>query len=185
MKKVVEEKVEKTKKKSSFKKIRYPFLLLIAFVLGGSLVYVFVPKKKVVSLFPYETTNTYSLSCSTELGAVMFPQVNYEENALEKVEAEIVTEGSNIALEVDGDTLKFMTATSVEVGQMDPAEFAIFRNDEEVLVALHYEKAAGTRSISDTFVLNKKTGFGVWTKSSTSFFGNDMPDGQVYYLRCI
>lgn len=169
----------------NFFKKSLPFLVFGLII--GLAVYFLKPLKKKVSLFPMEVfEGKVELSCETKVGAVIFPKPNWEDKPLGEVEAEISTGGSKIAIEIGEKTVKFLTSTSVEVGMMEPAEFTILSNDDKSLVAVLYDDSAGIAEskVIDSFILNKKSGFAVWTKSRDSFFISDNPDSQVYYLRC-
>lgn len=178
--------ITKLKKNNrALKIVRKGFVMTMMFIVGGLAVYLYVPKKETISLYPFKLSDVYSLSCSTELGATLFPEINYETDLVKKVDGELFTDGSKITVEVEGDTLNFLTATAVEVGIIEPAKFVIIENNKDKLMAMYYEEGEGSKNSSiDTFILNKNTGFGVWTKSKTEFFANNMPDGQVYYLQC-
>jgi hypothetical protein len=113
-----------------------------------------------------------SLACEALLKSTMLP-------ASGKLEGDLRPGEDRLAVEIDGSVLRFMTRTSVEVGQATPAEFAILRNSADILSAV----LARPESI-DTFLLNKRNGFAVWTKSRGSFLSDPQPDTQAHYLRC-
>lgn len=173
------------------KKFAKAFLLILLAAgmaaLGGAAVYFFAPAKKVDFLLPVSGLSGESYGCETRLGAVLFPTFKSEKTDFEKVEAELVTGGSKIALEVEGDILNFLTSTSVEVGIIEPMEMTIFQNDQDYLVAVAYDPSATVFGTADVNIvmLNKNNGFATWSKSRTKSFVSDNPDSQVYYLTCL
>ena len=88
-----------------------------------------------------------------------------------------------LAIEIHGSVLRFMTQASVEAGMATAAEFQILRNDNEVLVAVNYQRGALGSNLNSLLV-NKMNGLAVWTKSRPSFLVDEEPDTQAHYLRC-
>ena len=102
---------------------------------------------------------------------------------IKRLEATSDVGTDKLAIEIEGKTLKFMTQTSVESGQATAAAFQIIRNDKDVLAAVDYQSGALGSSFS-SFLLNKKTGYAVWTKSRPSFLVDGQADTQAHYLQC-
>jgi hypothetical protein len=100
-----------------------------------------------------------------------------------RLEAASNTGTDMLAVEVDGKTLKFITRASVEAGQASAAAFQIIRNDKDVLAAVDHQSGVLGLSLS-SFLLNKKNGYAVWTKSRPSFLVDEQPDTQTHYLQC-
>jgi hypothetical protein len=182
---MTEEENKSTNKKFGLLKILKGFiLLLIISILIGLPVYFLKPLKKTVSLYPSEIQNMTQLSCKTVAGATLFPLPNLEHNSLERVSAEIFTGGSGISIKINQKTLKLLTSTSVELGMMEPFEMTILQNNEDSIISMAYEEPPLGGGIVHSFILSKKTGFAVWTKSRSSFLYVKNPDGFVSYLQC-
>ena len=134
--------------------------------LGGAAVYVFGPAKKTDVLYSIGSLGGNSYACDTNLGTTLFPVITLGDEVLEplKVEAEAFEGGSSIALEVNDDNVSFLTATSVEVGQLEPTVIPFLRNDENVLAAVKYFPSSGIQGSAEinTLIVNKKTGYAVW-----------------------
>jgi hypothetical protein len=131
-----------------------------------------------------EVESKTQLSCKTVVGATLFPLPNWEKKPLEKVEAEISTGGTGLAIEIGQETVKLLTSTSVELGMMEPLELRIVQNSKDTIVSLAYEEALLGNGIVHSFILSKKTGFAVWTKSRSAFASVENPDAQAYYFEC-
>ncbi|MCI0622100.1 MAG: hypothetical protein L0387_10600 [Acidobacteria bacterium] len=99
------------------------------------------------------------------------------------LEATVGTAREKIALNVRGQELKFMTAASIEAGSAEASVFQIIRNDKESLAAMHFGEGWLGYNLN-SFVLDKETGFAVWTKSHPRFMGLGKPDVWTYYLAC-
>jgi len=162
--------------------VGYFLIVVLLMVVVGVSVYLFAPKKKSFQLFPTET-QSMQLACETKAGVTLFPRQNYDKKTLETVDSEISGEGSKLAIEIGDKTLKLLTDTSVGIGVAEPAEMVIVRQNSDSVEAVYAENGLIDAGI-DTFVLNRKSGFAVWTKSKPSFFGNNAPDAQAYYLEC-
>lgn len=191
---MTEKKIEekgKTQKLKIIVRATLRTLLVILIIAGvGLSVYFLKPLKQTVFLYPFETKGTTQLSCETVAGASLFPQMKLDkekDGKLDKLEIALHTKGSNIAIEIGDKTIKFLTSTSVEGGLMEPAVFTILSNDTKSLVATIYEDSVGITNskIIDSFILNKESGYAIWTKSKDISFFSKNPDTQVYYLRCI
>lgn len=119
-----------------------------------------------------------ALACQALLETSILP---ISEN--KRLEARAGVGTDKLAVEIHGQVLRFMTKASVEAGMATPAEFQVLRNDDEVLAAVSYQTGA-LGSTLGSFLLNKKNGLAVWTKSRPSFLVDKQPDTQAFYLRC-
>jgi len=171
---------------TSNKILKKLLLIFTPCLIIGLSVYFLRPLKKTVLLFPMEAKGKIQLSCEIVVGTQLFPLPQWKDEGKNKVEASISTGGSRIAVEIGEKTIKFLTSTSVESGIIEPAEFTIVSNDDKSLVAVLYEGSAGIAKsrIANSFILDKKSGLAVWTKSRDSFITDDIPDSQTYYLQC-
>lgn len=158
---------------------------IITSIIVGALVYSFKPAKAVLNIFPWDLKDRVSFSCSAKIGAVFFPNPNYEKNSFETVEGELITnDKTKMAIEIDGKELKMITATAVEAGMTEPVRLNIVRENDTELVAVDLETDIAINPGLGTFILNKKSGTAVWTKSKPAFFGTQLPDTQAYYMEC-
>jgi hypothetical protein len=89
-----------------------------------------------------------------------------------------------MAIEIDGKSLKMLTATSVEAGMTEPAVLVIIREDDKQITAIDLQSDISIDQGVGTFILNKKSGTAVWTKSKPSFFSTEVPEVQAYYMEC-
>ena len=90
-----------------------------------------------------------------------------------------------ISIQIDGDTLYFLSGASFETGEAKPAQFKIFHHSKEHLLAIISEETPAGGYTVDIFTLNKKTGLAVWTKTrSSELFRGNIPSAQTFYLKC-
>ncbi|MBU1000477.1 hypothetical protein KKE78_03735 [Patescibacteria group bacterium] len=158
---------------------------VISSLIVAGLVYIFKPTKVALQIFPWDLKDRTSFSCSTKMGAVFFPKPNYEKNTMETVDGELLTnDKTKMAIEIDGKELKMITATAVEAGMTEPARLNIVRENDSELVAVDLETDISIDQGIGTFILNKKSGTAVWTKSKPAFFTTTLPETQAYYMEC-
>jgi hypothetical protein len=106
-----------------------------------------------------------------------------------RLRAERRLEGSSslgtdkLAIEVRGRELHFVTSASVETGAAFGPPFRIIKNDDSALAAVDLQEGLMGFTLS-SFLLNKRNGLAVWTKSRPSFLIHAEPDTQAHYLRC-
>lgn len=162
-------------------------LIIITLVSGHWLVP--TNKRQTFRIFQFdsESYDKGFYACETVTGLTAFPNVNWEKktNSFTTVDTEITKGGSNLSIEVEGDTAKVLTDTAVESGIAVGDDFNVLRNDDNTLsLGFESEVLAGNWGIN-LISINKKTGLGIWTKTKLrdDLFGN--PSGQVYYLKCL
>jgi hypothetical protein len=154
-----------------------------AALLTASLVYIFKPTKTAIEIYSLDLRDGTEFSCSVKMGTILFPRQNLKKGVLETIDGALFTnDKTKMAIEIDGKVLKMLTATSVEVGVNKPAEFNIVRENEDELVAVYIESSLFPGV--DTFILHKKSGAAVWTKSSPGSLISKLPDAQAYYMEC-
>ncbi|OGG02407.1 hypothetical protein A2Z33_05090 [Candidatus Gottesmanbacteria bacterium RBG_16_52_11] len=141
-----------------------------------------MPVKETVYNTGIDRKANIQFSCSPLIGTTLFPETRPGDEQFD-VEASAVRDSTSIALEVEGDTLKFLTNTSVETGSMEPAKFQIIENTDKRLTALGLTEGTTDRTIN-ALVVDKKTGLGVWSKTSTTSLIPDVPNSQAYYYSC-
>lgn len=157
---------------------------VIASLATATLMYIFKPNRTAIEIYPMDLKGT-EFSCSVRMGATLFPKQNLEKNIMETIDGALFTDDkTKMAIEIDGKVLKMLTATSVEVGINKPAELVIVREDENELIAVDPESDILIDKGIGTFVLNRKNGVAVWTKSKPSFFTTALPEAQAYYMEC-
>jgi len=88
-----------------------------------------------------------------------------------------------LAVEIKGDVLRVLTRTSVELGETSAAEFEILDVSSDYLFAVDFERGLLGGTLS-SFVINRRLGLAVWTKSRPEFLIVPEPDTQSYYLKC-
>jgi hypothetical protein len=160
-------------------------LILLTAILSAGLVYYLKPSKTVVQTYPYDLKDGTHFSCSTLIGATFFPQSDLDNKPLKSIDGQLLTnDKTKMAIQIEDKILKMITATSVSVGQTDPAELAIVKNNDNELIAVDPETEVVINQGIGTFVLNKKSGLAVWTKSKPAFLATPLPDTQAYYLEC-
>jgi hypothetical protein len=99
-----------------------------------------------------------------------------------RLDAESRVGTDKLAIEIEGDSMKFMTRAAVDAGIAATAPFRIVRNDQDALVAIAVDDIANGVAVN-SFLLNKKNGLAVWTKARSRFL-LEQPDTAAYYLRC-
>ena len=160
-------------------------LIIITAVVSGGFVYILKPPKTAIQTYPWDLKDGTQFSCSTRLGATIFPRMNYETHTFETVDGNLLTnDKTQMAIEIAGKTLKMLTTTSVSIGNTDPAELVIVKDSDTELIAIDPEIDIAINSGTGTFVLNKKSGTAVWTKSKPSFLTLQVPDVQAYFMEC-
>lgn len=160
---------------------------IIVLFISLTSVFLLKPNKATIKVYPQDLKESKQLSCSTKMGTTMFTKPNFEDHILETVDGTLFTykdDQSKMAVEITGNKLYLITATAVEAGIMEPAEFAIVRENDSELIAVNLEGVTMLDPGINTFLLNKKSGTAVWTKSKPSFFGTALPDVQSYYMEC-
>lgn len=158
--------------------------IVIASLIAAALMYLFKPNKTSTEIYPWDLEDSTQFSCSIKIGTTLFPRQNLKKDALETIDGALFTnDKTKMAIEIDGKVLKMLTATSVGVGINKPAEFTIIKEDENNVVAVYPESDNLFPGI-DTFILHKKSGTAVWTKSSPGSLISKLPDAQAYYMEC-
>lgn len=158
---------------------------VIASLITAALIYQLKPLKRSIQVYPYEIHNGTSFGCSTKLGATLFPRPDYEDKVFKNVDGVLFDDDkTKMAIEIDGNELKMLTAGAIEIGITEPARLRIIKNNESELVAVDLEEDIAIDSGAGTFILNKKSGTAVWTKTKPAFIGSQLPDAQAYFMEC-
>lgn len=171
-----------------YKVIKLFIKILIVIVIGAVvafLVYYFKPLNKSVFIYQKNVDNKNQLTCETSISTSIFAEPNFEKKSSREVKADISSDGSKIAIEIGEEYIQLLTSTTVEMGRMEPLKLEIINNNKDDIVALMYEQASLGNNIVHSFVLHKKTGFAIWSKSnSTMLADDDGPYNVVSYLAC-
>lgn len=158
---------------------------IVASLVTAALVYTFKPLNTSIQIYPYDLQDRTSFSCSTKLGTTLFPQQDYEDKVFKTVDGALFSDDkTKMAIEIDGKDLKMITATAVEAGMTEPARLHIVRNSDSELVAVDLQEDIAIDPGAGTFILNKKSGTAVWTKTKPAFIGLQLPDAQAYFMEC-
>lgn len=132
--------------------------------------------------FPYtlDSIKTENYACEALTGTYMYADKD------EGVVARASKGTDKLAVGVKGDKLKFLTQASLEIGFVEGDEFDIIKNDGERLVAIYssLDQTLGGYDGISVFILNKKNGIGIWSKTNQNQFLNDNPGTQGYQLHC-
>jgi len=152
--------------------------IVLAAVLLSPIFLPLAPAADSVRMPPGVPIHDTAMACQALLTTSILP--NPQTKGLE-TETGVGTD--KLAIEIHGSVLRFMTQASVGAGQATAAEFQILHNDNEVLVAVNYQRGALGSNLNSLLV-NKKNGLAVWTKSRPSFLVDEEPDTQTHYLRC-
>jgi hypothetical protein len=90
-----------------------------------------------------------------------------------------------VSIQIEGDTLYFLSGASFGIGEAKPAQFKIVNQPQEQVVAIRSQEMIDGYTI-DIFTLNKKTGLAVWTKTrSNDAISGGTPSTQSSYLKCM
>lgn len=159
--------------------------VVVASLITATLVYFLKPSRTAIQIYPWDLKDGKQFSCSTKMGTTLFPRSNYKKHIMEIIDGDLFTnDKTKMAIEIDGKILKMLTATSVEIGIAEPTKLAIVRENENELIAVDPESDVMIGRGVGTFILNKKSGTAVWTKSKPSFIGTSLPNVQAYYMEC-
>lgn len=156
---------------------------LLTLLLCG-LVYYFKPTKtQYITDFPFIIND--HLKGQTNLGceSLVFTEMSSsKDSSFEKdgVKGEVLKGTDKLAIKIEDKTIKFLTRASLEAGTAEGRPFNIIKNDEKELIAFDIDDE-GTLN---TFLLQKKSGLGIWTKGRLKPFLRDYPDTQSFYLIC-
>lgn len=87
-----------------------------------------------------------------------------------------------VAIEIDGNSLKFTTQANIQVGDTQGRPMQIIENSDKYLVAAD-RNDVGVKSY-DIFTLNKTSGVALWTENQMIGFPSEDPSGFTQYLIC-
>lgn len=135
--------------------------------------------KKIYRVSMGQPISSDQLGCKTILDASAWQDGIEGGNVTVKI-----TDGSDkIAVTINDDSISIITAAAVQMGNSESEKWPILSNTEDHLIAAAYNDGLMGPSVY-TFVLNKRTGFAVWTKGSPNLLYVQMPQGFIQYLEC-
>ena len=153
--------------------------MLIPIIIASALAYaalLYFPKeiKKDISDFQYKMARDYSAGTSLSCTGLLFTWIEEDtqmdgDDGNDKVSAEVSKSTTDLALTIKEDTIEIITTAAVESGISNPVEYAIISNTDDQLVAAG--TGDGLLSTVHAFILNKKNGSLLWSKT-TSLFGS-------------
>jgi hypothetical protein len=109
-----------------------------------------------------------------------------KETQLKQIVASIDKGTDSVAISIEGDRLKFNTAASLKSGMTDPDYYSIVRNDNKLIAVDIGSHIPGGKipEVVDVFILDKKTGFAIWTRNSTDRIFTSLPYAFIEYFIC-
>lgn len=157
---------------------------LLTLLLCGLVYYLKPIKTQYTTDFPYIMDDLIKGQTNLGCESLVFTEMSSSKNSsYEKdgVKGEVLKGTDKIAIKIEDKTIKFLTRASLELGTAEGRPFNIIKNDEKELIALDIDDNEG---IVNTFLLQKKSGLGIWTKGRLKPFLRDYPDTQSFYLIC-
>jgi hypothetical protein len=89
-----------------------------------------------------------------------------------------------ISISIEENILYFLSGASFKIGEARPAQCKIMHNTHDQVLAICPTSSTFGFTV-DTITINKKTGFGVWTKTrSDDLISGGNPSTQSFYLIC-
>lgn len=129
-------------------------------------------------LSPLMTPN--QCRCTAIVSSHLYANTIKERN----ISAQLKRGTDEISIEIEGNTLYFLTGASFKLGDARPAEYQVIYNAKDQVLAIFPQKTPLGITV-DVFALNKKTGLAVWTKTrSYDVPSGGTPSGQSFYLIC-
>ena len=118
--------------------------------------------------------------CESIVSAVIYGNTIGDEGIL----AQLDKGTDKVSIEIEGDTLYFLTGASFKVGEARPAQCRIMHNTDEQILAVCPTPTNFGYTV-DTITISRKTGLAVWTKTrSADLFSGGNPSAQSFYLIC-
>jgi hypothetical protein len=161
-------------------------LSIILSIASALIVYVYKPNLVKVD-YPF-TFSHYGNSYACEglvIGVAQSDPDKYKISPNAKgisIEASTSTKNlDKVAIEIDGNNLKFTTQSNVQAGETQGRPMQIIENSDKYLVASD-RLNVGLKPY-DVFTLNKTSGVALWTENLIGFMSED-PEGFSEYLIC-
>jgi hypothetical protein len=126
-------------------------------------------------------------SCKGLIYSDMIEKVDLDkETQLKQIVASITKGTDPVAISIEGDRLKFITASSIKSGKTEPDYYSIVRNDNKLIAVNIGSRILGGKipDTIDVFILDKKTGFASWTRNSTDLVLTSLPYAFIEYFIC-
>lgn len=137
-------------------------------------------------LFPNNISQDTSWTCHTHLEALLSPGSKSKEKNSVPITNQLINSTSFFTVSIKSpEELEIKSNQRIKMGHINPAKFEIFKNNKDKLIATSYTDSPDSyKETMDVIVLDKKSGFGVWTQAGLSFFSSGRPAGQIHYLDC-
>lgn len=154
--------------------------------IAAVLVYTLRPLKSTTkmgaaTIIPGSFAEGRKISCEEQTSTSIFPKGNAGELPTEVV-SEINKGRERMALEIEGNSVKMLLGTTVEMGSIELLVFTISGNDKNILTAWTIEQAA-LGQILHTLAINKTSGAAVWTKT-VSVHLVEAPYSLTFFFGC-
>ncbi len=133
-------------------------------------------KETEIKLTPPVPIQGNKLSCKSLIG-----QSIHKTSQEKSVTAETIKGTDEIAINFDDKKLKFISTAAVKVGITESAEFDVLINNSEYLLATYFHV---TGTLYNVLILNKTTGFAIWSRARAEFWEAGYPEGDIYYFQC-
>lgn len=166
--------------------IKHVLITVFVSIIVGFVVYFYKPQD-VEFLYNYPLTRevdpSMGLRCEAIIGSMLYGAARHDK----KIHGKLFKGTDVLAVNLEGDQeFKLITKASVDVGETDSSEnWKVLQNNENFLVAtLGKFDDVPLNNYADFFYLNKKSGMGMWIKSSAISFASDTPESQSYLLNC-
>lgn len=138
-------------------------------------------KMGAATIIPGSFAEGRKISCEEQTSTSIFPKGNAGELPTE-VESEIGKGHEHMALEIEGDSVKMLLGTTVEMGSIEPLIFTISGNNGNFLTAWAIEQAS-LGEILHTLAINKTSGATVWTKTVSAYLV-EAPYSLTFFFSC-
>lgn len=166
------------------KKSKYLILFSIALlVVSGYLFYKqYLGVSEFHAEYPFtlDVSEKKSFTCDAQITSLLEANKDSISGEKDGIKASLKKGTDQVVINIESDTVEFLTHASFEAGVLDGATFQKLRDDDKYLIAaLNYKTNTGI----ETFVVDKQTGLATWVRNEVSSFTNH-PDIQAYYLIC-
>lgn len=120
------------------------------------------------------------LSCETVADASFYTEGPMKEG---EITFKLSKGTDKLAIKIGGEFISIISAASVGQGESESEKWPLLKNDDEHLIAGSFQEGPFGSSLY-SFVLNKKTGFAVWSRAEPNFLYVPSAGGFFQYLTC-
>jgi len=124
-----------------------------------------------------------SLFCEALLSTFVGPDKDWVEvGPGDRIKAETKKGTDKFAVEIKENAVSILSRVNFEAGFLEAPDYTILQNDAGSLVAFWVNKSPPTL---ETFILNKRNGLAIWTKSKAlDMVRRDVPEAHSLYFAC-